>query len=72
MRISTEGCAAIYVKMRLEFSQNLCKEAAPDVRVRVRRVVPIDVEQTVVGVLVIVATRVQARVGRIEIPVVFF
>ena len=46
------------------------KELAADVRVRVRGAVVVDVEQTVVQVLVIVATNVQARVGSVEVPVI--
>lgn len=46
------------------------KDAAADVGVRVRGGVVVHVEQAVVGVLVVVATNVQARVRRVEVPVI--
>lgn len=46
------------------------KDAAADVRVRVRGRVVVHVEQPVVGVLVVVATTVQARVGSVIVPVI--
>ena len=46
------------------------KDAAADVRVRVRGPVVVDVEQAVVGALVVVATNVEARVRRVEVPVI--
>lgn len=48
----------------------LCKDATADVVVRVRRTVVVDVERTVILVLVIVTAMVQARVTTVEIPVI--
>ena len=45
-------------------------EATADARVRARGAVAVHVEQTVVQVLVIVATAVQTRVGSAEVPVI--
>ena len=45
-------------------------EAGADVAVRVGRRVVVHVEQAVVLVLVIVATEVQTRVARVEVPVI--
>ena len=49
---------------------NIKKEAAADVPVIVRRAVVVDVEQTIVGVVAIVTTDVEARVRRAEVPVI--
>ena len=46
------------------------KEVAADVPVIVRRAVVVDVEQTIVGVVAIVTTDVEARVRRAEVPVI--
>ena len=46
------------------------KETTADVRVRVRNRVVVDVEHTIVGVLVIVTANVEARVRRVEVPVI--
>ena len=48
----------------------LYKDAAADVRVRVRRRVVVHVEQPVILVLTIVTANVQTRVGRVEVPVI--
>ena len=48
----------------------LSKDATADVVVRVRRVVVVDVERTVILVLVIVTAMVQARISTIEVPVI--
>lgn len=48
----------------------LDKVAAADVRVRVGNAVVVDVEHTVVQVLTIIATTVQARVGGVIVPVI--
>jgi len=45
-------------------------DSGADVVVRVRGAVVVHVEQTVVQVLVIVTTNVQARIGRVEVPVI--
>ena len=49
---------------------NIKKETTADVPVRVRNRVVVDVEQTVVGVLVIVTANVEAGVRRVEVPVI--
>lgn len=46
------------------------KDATADVVVRVRRTVVVDVERSVILVLVIVTAMVQARVTTIEVPVI--
>lgn len=46
------------------------KEARADVRVRVGNAVVVDVEQPVVGVLAVVTADVDARVRRVEVPVI--
>lgn len=46
------------------------KDASADVAVRVRRTGVVDIEQTIVAVLVVVATDVDARVRRVEVPVI--
>lgn len=46
------------------------KDAAADVRVRVRCCVVVHVEQTVVLVLAVVTPTVQARVGSVIVPVI--
>ena len=61
-------CAAVCAKI-YEVG-NIKKEAAADVPIIVRRGVVVDVEQAVVGVLVVVATNVEARVRRVEVPVI--
>lgn len=48
----------------------LSKDATADVVVRVRRSVVVDVERTVILVLVIVTAMVQARISTIEVPVI--
>lgn len=48
----------------------LSKDATADVVVRVRRSVVVDVERTVILVLVIVTAMVQARVTTVEVPVI--
>jgi hypothetical protein len=49
---------------------NIKKEAAADVPVIARRGVVVDVEQTIVGVVAIVTTDVEAGVRRAEVPVI--
>ena len=68
MPIFTVGCAAVCAKI-YEVG-NIKKEAAADVPVIVRRGVVVDVEQTIVGVVAIVTTDVEARVRRAEVPVI--
>lgn len=68
MPIFTVGCAAVCAKI-YEVG-NIKKEAAADVPVVVRRGVVVDVEQTIVGVVAIVTTDVEARVRRVEVPVI--
>ena len=46
------------------------KDAGADVAVRVRRAVVVHIEKPVVGVLVVVATNIEARVRRVEVPVI--
>ena len=48
----------------------LYKDAAADVRVRVRRRVVVHVKQPVIPVLAVIPADVQARVRRVEVPVI--
>ena len=68
MPIFTVGCAAVCAKI-YEVG-NIKKEATADVPVIVRRGVVVDVEQTIVGVVAIVTTDVEARARRAEVPVI--
>ena len=48
----------------------LYKDAAADVRVRVRRRIVVHVKQPVIQVLVVIPADVQTRVGSVEVPVI--
>ena len=54
----------------MEDSLWLSKDATADVVVLVRRTVVVDVERTVILVLVIVTAVVQARITTVEVPVI--
>ncbi len=56
--------------IKWRFSLWLIKDAAADVVVRVRRTVVVDVERTVILVLVVVTAMVQARVTTVKVPVI--
>ena len=45
-------------------------EAGADVAARVRRAAAVHIEKPVVGVLVVVATSIETRVARVEVPVI--
>ena len=73
--IFTKGCAALCAMGRIRplpdpIGLAVHREAAADVRVRVRGRVVVHVEQPVVQALAIVTTDVQTRVGRVEVPVI--
>ena len=73
------GCAVVraYGKGEAPLPSKKCcslkllyKDAAADVRARVRRRVVVHVEQPVIPVLAVIPADVQARVRRVEVPVI--